>query len=117
LQSDQNNFCDAVGLTTQLHNELNIHDIPNTTAVSDLCEKAKLFSIFSPLNIGEWMMGKFEIFILQSSVMKFDRFCFILDTLAQLYAFIRCLKAGIHQSILPNRRITKVQQLWTFFIV
>jgi hypothetical protein len=37
-------------------------------------------------------------------------FCFILDILAQLYAFIKCLKAGIHQSILPNRGITKVQQ-------
>jgi hypothetical protein len=37
-------------------------------------------------------------------------FCSILDILAQLYAFIKCLKAGIHQSILPNRRITKVQQ-------
>jgi len=35
--------------------------------------------------------------------------CFI-DALAQLYAFIKCLRAGINQSILPNRRTAKVQQ-------
>jgi len=32
------------------------------------------------------------------------------DMLAQLYAFIKCLRAGIHQSILPNRRTAKIQQ-------
>lgn len=35
--------------------------------------------------------------------------CFI-DALAQIYAFIKCLRAGINQSILPNRRTAKVQQ-------
>src|SRR5438034_8434649 len=35
--------------------------------------------------------------------------CFI-DALAQLYAFIKCLRAGINQSILRNRRTAKVQQ-------
>jgi hypothetical protein len=35
--------------------------------------------------------------------------CFI-DVLAQLYAFIKCLRAGINQTILPNRRTAKVQQ-------
>jgi len=32
------------------------------------------------------------------------------DLLAQLYAFIKCLRAGIHQSIMPNRRTAKIQQ-------
>ena len=32
------------------------------------------------------------------------------DMLAQLYAFIKCLRAGINQSILPNRRTAKIQQ-------
>src|SRR5436190_23324418 len=32
------------------------------------------------------------------------------DLLAQLYAFIKCLRAGNHQSILPNRRTAKIQQ-------
>ena len=34
----------------------------------------------------------------------------VVDVLAQLYAFIKCLRAGIHQSILPNRRTVKIQQ-------
>lgn len=34
----------------------------------------------------------------------------LIDILSQLYAFIKCLRAGIHQTVLPNRRTTKVQQ-------
>jgi hypothetical protein len=35
---------------------------------------------------------------------------FVIDTLALLYAFIKCLRAGVHQIILPNRRTVKIHQ-------
>ncbi|KAF0534632.1 hypothetical protein F8M41_009913 [Gigaspora margarita] len=47
-----------------------------------------MFPVKQDTALGEWMM----------------------DTLAQLYAFIKCLRSGIYQSILPNRRTAKMQQ-------
>ncbi|CAG8560064.1 29581_t:CDS:10 [Gigaspora margarita] len=47
-----------------------------------------MFPVKQDTPLGEWMM----------------------DTLAQLYAFIKCLRSGIYQSILPNRRTAKMQQ-------
>ncbi|CAG8559145.1 137_t:CDS:10, partial [Acaulospora colombiana] len=84
-----NNNCSGVPLA---HSMVPVHNAPGTTAVGDIGgEKEIIFYMFpvkhdSPL--GEWVM----------------------DILAQLYAFIKCLRSGIHQSLLPNRRTAKVQQ-------
>ncbi|KAF0497155.1 hypothetical protein F8M41_020779 [Gigaspora margarita] len=68
------------------------YNAPNITAVGDIGEENEIIFYMFPVNqdtpLGEWMM----------------------DILAQLYAFIKCLRSGIHQSILPNRRTAKMQQ-------
>ncbi|RHZ76590.1 hypothetical protein Glove_195g36 [Diversispora epigaea] len=89
---DQNNgYGDEVVGTPQIYSEPVRNNRPNTTALGDINEEETTFFMFpvgqnTPL--GEWLM----------------------DVLAQLYAFIKCLRAGIHQSILPNRRTVKIQQ-------
>ena len=64
LQSDQNNLGDAVGGTPQIHSELNVHDVPDTTAVGELGEETETIFYMFPVKhdtpLGEWMMGKFE---------------------------------------------------------
>ena len=94
-------------------------DIPNTTVFGDVGEETEavfyMFPVRHDTPLGEWIMGKFESSKhLCCRVIKFlsvfTPYSIPLDTLAQLYAFIKCLKSGIHQSILPNRRIAKVQQ-------
>ncbi|RIB02718.1 hypothetical protein C2G38_852692 [Gigaspora rosea] len=68
------------------------YNAPNITAVGEVGEENEIIFYMFPVNqdtpLGEWMM----------------------DILAQLYAFIKCLRSGIHQSILPNRRTAKMQQ-------
>ncbi|CAB4376229.1 unnamed protein product [Rhizophagus irregularis] len=85
-------YSDAVGETPRIYNDLTTRNVPDTTAAGDLGEVAETIYYIFPVRhdtpLGEWMM----------------------DALAQLYAFIKCLRAGINQSILPNRRTAKVQQ-------
>ncbi|CAI2181200.1 9451_t:CDS:10 [Funneliformis geosporum] len=87
-----NDFGDAVGETPQIYDDLTTRNVPDTTAAGDLGEVAETVFYIFPVKhdtlLGEWMM----------------------DALAHLYAFIKCLRAGINQSILPNRRTAKVQQ-------
>ncbi|CAG8781609.1 13945_t:CDS:2, partial [Racocetra persica] len=69
-----------------------LHNGLNTTAIGDVGNENEIIFYMFPVKqdtpLGEWM----------------------LDTLAQLYAFIKCLRSGLHQSILPNRRTAKMQQ-------
>jgi hypothetical protein len=112
------NFGDAVGETPRIYNDLTTRNVPDTTAAGDLGEVAEtIFHIFPVRHdtpFGEWMMGKFS-YIVECYIsfwlfyILFFFLCFI-DVLAQLYAFIKCLRAGINQTILPNRRTAKVQQ-------
>ncbi|CAG8563514.1 4005_t:CDS:10 [Ambispora gerdemannii] len=93
VKFDQNNYYGDVGRKILLiHGELAMHNVPGTTTVGDFSEKTEtilyMFPVRQDTPLGEWM----------------------LDALAQLYAYIKCLRAGIHQSLLPNRRTAKVQQ-------
>ncbi|RHZ55702.1 hypothetical protein Glove_411g12 [Diversispora epigaea] len=90
---DQNNgYSDEVVSTPQIYSELVRNNGPNTTVLGDINEEEEttffMFPVGQNTPLGEWLM----------------------DVLAQLYAFIKCLRAGIHQSILPNRRTVKIQQ-------
>ncbi|CAG8626772.1 6848_t:CDS:10, partial [Paraglomus brasilianum] len=85
------NYNEVISETPPIYDDAIKNDVQSTTAYSESREEMEAFDMFpvkqgTPL--GEW----------------------ILDILAQLYAFVESLRAGIHQSILPNRRAVKIHQ-------
>ncbi|CAG8594211.1 3574_t:CDS:10 [Paraglomus occultum] len=89
---ESNGYANGTVETPQIYSDLVNHNGPTTTALGDINEEEEtvfyMFPVKQETPLGGWIM----------------------DVLAQLYAFIKCLRAGIQQSILPNRRTAKVQQ-------
>ncbi|CAG8596904.1 6522_t:CDS:10 [Cetraspora pellucida] len=89
-------ICDGIGYNSSLGDSQVLEMMENLRClvlkVESLSkrynESNTMFPVKHDTHLGKWMM----------------------DILSRLYAFIKCLRAGIHQSVLLNRRTAKVQQ-------